>query len=428
MLEYIKKATKNQETDRRQLQEMVVSILQDIEINGESAVRKYAEQFDGFSGEFAVAAEEIRSKTAELSTQIKDDINFAHEQVRTFALAQKASMQQFDTEIFPGLTLGQRLIPCQCAGCYVPGGRFSHAISAIMSIATAKVAEVPFIIACSPPRDDKGIPAAILYAMTVSGVDQILSLGGVQAIGAMAYGVLVDRPADIIVGPGNKYVAEAKRILDGKVGIDVFAGPSENMILADKDADANLAAIDLVSQAEHGYDSPVWLVTDSRTLATAVLEKIPELIDALPDPAVAQAAWCDYGEVVLCSNREEMVEVSNNYSPEHLQVQAKDLDWWLGELKNYGSLFLGEECTVSYGDKASGTNHILPTNKAARYSGGLSVGRFVKTVTYQKMTPEANKVLAPVVARLSRLEGMEGHALAADARLQKYFPSEEQDG
>jgi len=428
MLEYLKKATKTRETGRQELQKAVASIIQDIEANGELAIRRYANKFDGWSGEFTVTAEELRRKTAELPTCIKDDIKFAHDQVRTFALAQKASMRQFDTEIFPGLTLGQRLIPCQCAGCYVPGGRFSHVVSAIMSIATAKAAEVPFTIACSPPRGAQGIPPAILYAMSISGVDEILTLGGVQAIGAMAYGVLVNRSADIIVGPGNKYVAEAKRILYGMVGIDVFAGPSENMILADKHADPNLVAIDLVSQAEHGYDSPVWLVTDSRDLATAVLEIIPTVITALDDPAVAQIAWRDYGEVVLCSKREEMVQVSNTYAPEHLQVQAKDLDWWLAELKNYGSLFLGEECTVSYGDKASGTNHILPTNKAARYSGGLSVGTFIKTVTYQKMTAAANRVLAPVVARLSRLEGMEGHALAADARLRKYFPSKEHDG
>jgi len=427
MSEYLKRAAKTPETGQQETREAVESILRDIEANGESAVRKYADQFDGWAGEFAVTDEELRRKTAELPVRAKDDIRFAHDQVRMFALEQKASMREFEIEVSPGLTLGQRLIPCNCAGCYVPGGRFPHVASAIMSVATAKAAGVPFVIACSPPRDAQGIPPAVLYAMSISGADHIFTLCGIQAIAAMAYGVLVDRPADIIVGPGNKYVVEAKRILYGRVGIDVLAGPTEILILADRAADPDLVATDMVSQAEHGVDSPVWLVTDSRDLAGAVLERIPKVIADLPEPDVAEAAWGNYGEVILCATREEMVEVSNSYAAEHLHVQANDPDWWLGRLRNYGSLFLGEECTVSYGDKASGTNHILPTNKAARYGGGLSVAKFIKGVTYQRMTREANRTLAPVVARISRLEGMEGHALAADARLRKYFPSEKFD-
>jgi sulfopropanediol 3-dehydrogenase len=295
-----------------------------------------------------------------------------------------------------------------------------------MSVATAKAAGVPNVIACSTPYKGEGIHPQVLYAMKVAGADRILTLGGVQAIASMAFGLFTGKPADIIVGPGNKFVAEAKRMLFGQVGIDVFAGPSEVAVIADESADADMVASDLVGQAEHGHESPAWLFTDSKSLAQAVMKKVPELIAKLPDTArdAAGAAWRDYGEVIVCDTREEVAEVSDRYASEHLEVHAKDLDWWLATLTCYGSLFLGEETTVAFGDKVSGPNHILPTKGAAKYSGGLSVHKFMKTLTWQRMTKEASKQLGQVTARISRLEGMEAHARTADDRLAKYFPSE----
>jgi sulfopropanediol 3-dehydrogenase len=293
-----------------------------------------------------------------------------------------------------------------------------------MSIATARAAGVPFVVAVSPSHDGKTINPAILYAASLCKPDIFMMMGGTHAIAAMAYGHFTGKPADVIVGPGNRFVAEAKRILFGQIGIDVFAGPTESLILADKTADPYFVAIDLMSQAEHGYDSPVWLVTDSRKLGEAVINEMPNVIGDLPDPEVATVSWRDYGEVILCSDREEMAKVNDEYAAEHVQVMAGDLGWWLKRLTNYGSLFLGEGCTVSYGDKTSGTNHILPTKKAARYSGGLSVGKFIKTLTYQRLTTEANRKIGAVASRISRIEGMEGHARAADIRLRKYFPDE----
>jgi sulfopropanediol 3-dehydrogenase len=359
--------------------------------------------------------------------RVKDDIKFAYDQVFSFASKQRESMHEFETESFPGVTLGQRLIPVNCAGCYIPGGRFAHIASAIMSIGTARAAGVPYVVAVSPSHDGKTIHPSMLYAASLGNPDVFMMMGATHAIAALAFGHFSGKPADVIVGPGNRFVAEAKRILFGKVGIDVFAGPTESLIIADRTADPYIVAIDLMSQAEHGYDSPVWLVTDSRELAEKVMELMPKVIGDLPDPTVAQAAWRDYGEVVLCSGREEMAEVNDEYAAEHVQVMAEDLDWWLRTLTNYGSLFLGEAATVPHGDKTSGTNHILPTNKAARYSGGLSVGKFIKTLTYQRLTPEANLKIGAVTSRISRLEGMEGHARAADVRLRKYFPQEEFD-
>jgi sulfopropanediol 3-dehydrogenase len=302
-----------------------------------------------------------------------------------------------------------------------------HATSAIMSIATARAAGVPYVVACSPSYKQQGIPPLVLAAMSICQPDIVLTLGGVQAIAAMAFGLLNERPADVIVGPGNRFVAEAKRQLFGRVGIDMIAGPSESLIIADSTADPVIVAVDLMSQAEHGYDSPVWLVTDSRKLGEEVMDLVPRFIKTLPYPEVADQSWADYGQVILCSNREEMVQVSDTYAPEHLQVQAGDHEWWLEQLTNYGSLFLGEGSTVTYGDKAAGTNHILPTGQAARYTGGLSVGKFLKTVTYQSIPPVESFRIGAASSRLSRAEGMEGHARAADVRLQKYFPDYEFD-
>ena len=425
-VEYLKKAAKTAATDEGppRTREIVLDMLTQIRSGGEDAVRRYTEKLDSWTGPIVVDPGQIDAAAGLVSAQTRSDIHFAYEQVYNFARKQRESMLEFETELHPGVIAGQRLIACNVAGCYVPGGRFAHAASAIMSIATARAAGVPFVVACSPPHQGKGIHPSILYAMSVCKPDVILTLGGVQAIAAMAYGVFTGKPADILVGPGNKFVAEAKRILYGEVGIDVFAGPSEIMVIADETADPEIVAVDLVGQAEHGYDSPAILVTTSRALAEQVMKRVPQIIADLPAPAVAEASWRDYGEVVLCPDRQAMVAVADQHAPEHLEVQAADLDWYLGHLTNYGSLFLGEETTVTYGDKTSGPNHILPTKQAARYSGGLSAGKFIKTVTYQRLTKEANRQIGAVAARISRLEGMEAHARSCDARLAKYFPGE----
>jgi len=426
MATHLKNAVKSPKTGEESTRKIVKGIIEDIRDRGEAAVREMAAKFDKWNREFILGDEEKENLIASVPRQVKDDIAFAYKQVHGFAVKQRESMHEFETELYPGVTLGQRLVPCQCAGCYIPGGRFAHAASAIMSVATAKAAGVSFVVACSPPRGDS-INPAVVYALTLAKADAILTLGGVQAIAAMAFGLFTGKSADILIGPGNAYVAEAKRMLFGEIGIDVFAGPTESMVIADKTADPLIVAVDLVSQAEHGYDSPVWLVTDSKELGEKVVEIMPKIIDDLPHPDVAKTSWHDYGEVILCKDRREMAEISDEYAAEHVQVIADDVDWYLYHLKNYGSLFLGEGCTVAYGDKTSGTNHILPTKKAGRYSGGLNVGKFIKTMTYQKLTREANRKIGAVASRISRVEGMEGHARSADIRLRKYFPDKEFD-
>ncbi len=428
MITYIKKASKTPESDEAETREIVENILKAVRENGDDEIlRHYSNKFENWNKKLILEPEEIEERAKHVPQRVKADLAFAYDQVYNFAVKQRESMREFETEITPGVILGQRLIPCDCAGCYIPGGLFAHAASAIMSIATAKAAGVPYVVACSPSHDGETINSAIMCAVSICKPDVFMMMGGAHAIAAMAYGSFTGKPADVIVGPGNRFVAEAKRQLFGKIGIDVFAGPTESLVIADETADPYMVAIDLMSQAEHGYDSPVWLVTDSRELAETVMIQMPKVIADLPETKVATASWRDYGEVVLCSTREEMLEVSNNYAAEHVQVMAEDLDWWLDHLSNYGSLFLGEECTVSYGDKTTGTNHILPTNKAARYSGGLSVGKFIKIVTYQRMTRDASKRIGEVASRISRLEGMEGHARAADIRLRKYFPDDKFD-
>ncbi|WP_251877520.1 histidinol dehydrogenase [Achromobacter sp. Marseille-Q4954] len=422
----LKSASRQPQGNEAAAREVAAEMLANIKSGGEAAVRDYARRLDKWEGEILVGRAEMERRTASIPDGIKRDIEFAAGQVRKFAQAQMASVREFELELAPGLVAGQRLIPVNVAGCYVPTGRYAHIASAYMSIATAKAAGVPMVIACSTPYRGEGIHPQVLYAMQVAGVDAVMTLGGVQAIAAMAYGLFTGKPADIIVGPGNKFVAEAKRMLFGSVGIDVFAGPSEVCIIADASADPAIVASDLVGQAEHGHESPAWLIATDRKLAEAVLKRVPELIASLPPTArdAAGAAWRDYGEVVLCDTRDEAVEVSDRYASEHLEVHCEDLDWWFRHLTCYGSLFLGEETTVAFGDKASGTNHILPTKGAARYSGGLSVHKFIKTVTWQRMTRQASRDTAQVTARISRLEGMEAHARTADDRLAKYFPKE----
>jgi sulfopropanediol 3-dehydrogenase len=424
--EYLKKATLTAKSDASEVHETVKTILADIEAGGDAKALEYAAKFDKYEGSVLLNAEEIAAASALVPERLKADIRFAHDNVRRFAETQKATLTDVELEIAPGFIAGQKAIPVDAAGCYVPGGRYSHVASAIMTVTTAKVAGCRHITACSPPRPGVGVAPAIVYAAHICGADRILAMGGVQGVAAMAFGLFDLPKANILVGPGNQFVAEAKRILFGRVGIDMIAGPTDSLILADKSADALVVATDLVSQAEHGYNSPVWLVTDDRALAETVMQIVPTLIDDLPElnRENAFAAWRDYAEVILCADREEMAEVSDDYAPEHLTVQAEDLDWWLGQLTCYGSLFLGEETTVSYGDKATGTNHVLPTSGAASYTGGLSVHKYMKIVTWQRATREGSKAVAEATARISRLEGMEGHARAADVRLAKYFPDE----
>ena len=429
MPEYLKKAARTSTDDAGDVRDAVQKILDEIEAGGDAKAREYAAKFDKYEGNIVLTRDEIAEAAAKVPQKLKDDIRYAHDNVRRFAEAQKQTIVDFEHEIEPGLIAGQKAIPCQAAGCYAPGGRYAHIASAMMTVTTAKVAGCGHIAACSPPRPDTGVHPAIVYTADLCGADQILALGGVQGIAAMAFGLFGLPKSDILVGPGNQFVAEAKRILFGRVGIDMFAGPTDSLILADETADAEIVAVDLVSQAEHGYNSPVWLATTSRDLAETVMARVPKLISDLPElnGKNAEAAWRDYAEVIVCADREEVATVSDQIAPEHLTVMADDLDWWLNRLQCYGSLFLGEETTVSYGDKASGTNHVLPTSGAAKYTGGLSVHKYMKLVTWQRMTREGSKRVAEATARISRLEGMEGHARAADVRLAKYFPGENFD-
>ena len=422
----VKKPGLSPEQADRQVRDAVETMLADIDARGEAAVRDLAKKFDNWDGDFVLGEEKKHRLIDSVPRHVKDDIRFAYEQVSRFAAAQRDSMQSFEVETHPGVVLGQRVLPVQCAGCYVPGGRYAHAASAIMSVATAKVAGVPFVVAASPPRGD-AIDPAVCYAMDLAGADMILQMGGVHAVASMAKGLFTGREADIIVGPGNAYVAEAKRILFGQVGIDVFAGPTESAIIADHGADPMTIAVDLTSQAEHGVNSPVWLFTTSRALADKVAELVPKVADDMPNAEVVHQAWNDFGEIIVCDSREEVVKVSDRYASEHLQVIADDLEWWKQNLNNYGSLFLGEGSTVTHGDKCSGTNHILPTRRAGRYSGGLNVQKFMKVLTYQQIDEQANRVFSAIGSRISRIEGMEGHARACDWRLRKYFPEQDWD-
>ena len=426
---YLKKAQLTPKSNASEVHETVKNILADIESGGDAKAKEYASKFDQYQGNIILTDDEIQAASDLVPEKLKNDIKFAHDNVKRFAERQKETLKNTEIEIHPGFITGQKVIPVDAAGCYVPGGRYSHIASAIMTVTTAKVAGCKFITACSPPKPNVGVAPAIIYAAHICGADKIMAMGGVQGVASMTYGLFGLPPANILVGPGNQFVAEAKRILFGRVGIDMIAGPTDSLILADETADPFIVATDLVSQAEHGYNSPVWLVTDNETLANNVMNLVPKLIDDLPETnrENATAAWRDYAEVIVCGNREEMASCSDEYAPEHLTVQANDLDWWLERLTCYGSLFLGEETTVSYGDKAAGTNHVLPTSRAANYTGGLSVHKYMKIVTYQRATREGSKSIAEATARISRLEGMEGHARAADVRLAKFFPNEEFD-
>ena len=422
-IQYLKKSPKTSSTDDTKTRGIVEGILKDIEQSKVEGCKELSKKFDKFEGDVVISKERIEEIKKTLDQKTKDDVQFAHERVKKFAEAQlKNYGQDFEVELSEGLFAGQRLIPVNTAGCYVPAGRYAHIASAVMSVTTAKVAGVKNILVCSSPKPDVGVHPTIVYTADLCGADVIMNLGGVQAIAAMTNGLFNNSPADIIVGPGNQFVAEAKRILFGKVGIDLFAGPTEIAVIADETADPEIVAVDLVGQAEHGYNSPAWLYTTSKELAEKVIKRVPELIAELPElPRTnADAAWRDYGEVVLCDTDEEMASISDEYAPEHLEVQTKNLEWFHKRLKNYGSLFIGEETTVAYGDKCSGTNHILPTKGAGRYTGGLFVGKFIKTLSFQRMTKESTELVGAAAARLSRYEGMEAHARTGDVRLKKY--------
>ena len=422
-VKYLKKAIKTPSTDDSKTRTTVQNILNDIEKRREEGIKEITKKFDNYDGEIILSKEKIEEAIKKVDQKTKDDVQFAHERIKKFAEHQLKSMNnEFEVELSKGLFAGQRLIPVNTAGCYIPGGRYAHISSATMAITPAKVAGVKTIICASPPKDKNGAHPGIVYAANLCGADVILNLGGIAAIASMAYGCFNNPEVDFLVGAGNQYVAEAKRILFGKVGIDLFAGPTEIAIIADKSADKEIVAADIVGQAEHGYNSPGWVFTTSKSLATYIMKRIPELIAELPEGprSSAEPAWRDYGEVILCDSNEDMASVSDKYAAEHLEVHAENLDWWLKRLKNYGSLFLGEETTVAYGDKCSGPNHILPTKGAGKYTGGLYVGKFIKCLTFQRMTKEANKIVGATAARLGRAEGMEAHARTGDIRLKKY--------
>ena len=368
-ISYIKKAEKTAYTGEDETRNKVSSILKDLEKTKDQGVKEILKKFDNYEGDILVSKEKIEEINKTLDQKIKDDIQFSHERVRKFAEHQLENLgKDSEVELSPGLIAGQKLIPVNTVGCYVPGGRYNNIASAIMSVTTAKVAGVKKVIATSPPKDSNGANPIIIYTANLCGADVIMNIGGIGAIGALAYGCFGNPEVDMIVGPGNKFVAESKRILFGKVGIDLFAGPTEIGIIADSSADKEIIAYDLVGQAEHGPDSPAWLYTTDKSLCDFVMKRVPEIIKELPEHNKnnAEAAWRDYGEVILCDTREEMVKVSDEYAPEHLEVQTENLNWYFENLKNYGSLFLGEETTVAYGDKCSGPNHILPTKGAGK--------------------------------------------------------------
>ena len=421
MTRYLKKAEPQSRQVNRDLVERVSGMLADIEANRDEAVRRYAKDLDRWDGPgFRVSEDEIAAARKAVSPVFKEDFAFCKKQVTDFAQRQRDSLQSFEQEFGEGITLGQKIIPVGTVGCYIPGGKYPLISAAIMSVATAKVAGVDHVIGAAPPRPGGGIFAPTLYALAESGADEIYTLGGVQALASMAYGCVGMTPVDMITGPGNAYVAEAKRQLFGLVGIDLPAGPTEILVIADDSADPALVATDLLGQAEHGPDSPAWLITTSERLGRSVLAEVERQLLSLPTAEVAGAAWNRLGEIAVVEDDDAAIALSDQYAPEHLEVLTARNDYYLANLTNYGSLFVGEESTVAYGDKGVGTNHTLPTGKAARYTGGLWVGKFLKTVTYQRLTPEASVRVAPIIGRMCAAEGMLAHEITANVRVERY--------
>lgn len=422
MIKYVKKGKEEEEKKEflQQVKSTVETIIEDIENDGDSAISKYSETFDRWNPKsFMLSEDEISACYEELDDSVIEDIKWAQTQVRNFAQIQRDSMKDVEVETLPGVKLGHKHIPMESVGCYVPGGKYPLVASAHMSVVTAKVAGVKRVIAAAPPFNGRPSPA-IVVAMDLAGADEIYCFGGVQAIAAMAIGTETIAPVDMIVGPGNAFVAEAKRQLFGRVGIDLFAGPTETLVIADESVDGELCAADLLGQAEHGPTSPAILLTNSHKLAEDTLAEIERQLTILPTADVAGAAWRDYGEVIVCDTYEEMVEVANGLAFEHVQVMTKNVPYFKENMRNFGALFLGPETNVSYGDKCIGTNHTLPTRKAARYTGGLWVGKFIKTCTFQSATEEASVIVGEYCSRLCAVEGFAGHKEQADIRLRRY--------
>ena len=422
-IHYLKKGktAADKAIDDAQVSEVVKNTLKVIEEKGDAAVREFSEKFDNYSPKsYKLSSSEIDSLISDVSERDMQDIKFAQEQVRKFAQAQRDSMQDIEVETMPGVILGHKNIPVQSVGCYVPAGKFPMVASAHMSVVTASVAKVPRIIACTPPY--QGQPnAAVIAAMHLGGANEIYVIGGIQAVGAMALGTETIDPVDMLVGPGNAYVAEAKRQLFGRVGIDLFAGPTETMVIADETVDAELCATDLLGQAEHGYNSPAVLVTNSQKLAEETQSEIERILTILPTAETASVSWEEYGEVIVCDTYDEMLEVANEIASEHVQVMTDRDDWFLENMHSYGALFIGPRTNVSNGDKVIGTNHTLPTKKAGRYTGGLWVGKYLKTHSYQKITTdEAAVKIGRYCSRLCMLESFVGHAEQANIRVRRY--------
>jgi len=407
--------------DAKKVRDIVTSIIEDIESRGETALREISEKFDKWNPPaFRLSEQQIEDCLSQLSAQTIDDIKFAQAQVRNFAQAQRSSIKDIEVETLPGVILGHKNMPVDSVGCYVPGGKYPLVASAHMSVVTARVAGVPRVIASSPPYHGKPSPA-VVAAMHLGGADEIYCMGGVQAIAAMALGTKTIAPVSMIVGPGNAFVAEAKRQLFGRVGVDLIAGPTETLIIADETVDGEMCATDLLGQAEHGFNTPAILLTTSEKLARETMAEIERLLGILPTAELASVSWRDYGEVIVCDSEEEMAREADRIASEHVQVMTRNPDYFLKNMKNYGALFLGPRTNVAYGDKVIGTNHTLPTGKAARYTGGLWVGKFIKTCTYQRVfTDEASAMIGEYCSRLCVLEGFYGHAEQANIRVRRY--------
>ncbi|MBI0433265.1 histidinol dehydrogenase [Roseomonas sp. KE0001] len=422
MIRYLKKGAEAAETAEydRKVRQTVESLLADVEARGDAAVRELSVKFDKWSPEsFRLTPEQVQALIDSLPSQVIEDIRFAQAQIRRFAEAQKACLTDLEIETLPGVTLGHRNIPVESVGCYIPGGRYPMVASAHMSVLTAKVAGVPRVIACTPPLNGEA-PAATVAAMAMAGADEIYLLGGIQAVAAMALGTETIKPVDMLVGPGNAFVAEAKRQLYGRVGIDLFAGPTETLVIADDTVDAEICATDLLGQAEHGPTSPAVLLTTSRKIAEGIEAEIQRQLKVLPTADIASVAWRDHGQVILCDTDEEMLQVADDIASEHVQVMTRNPRWFRDNMRNYGALFLGPETNVAYGDKVIGTNHTLPTKKAARYTGGLWVGKFIKTCTWQEVKPEASAMVGEYCSRLCAIENFAGHKEQADIRVRRY--------
>lgn len=420
MARYLKKSSVEAKKRNIEVEDIVRRMLAEIEHDGDDAIRRYARDLDHWKEGFRVPEDTIRRVVDSQPETFKQDFAFCQRQIQEFAKRQLDSMHEFEAEFGDGITLGQKLIPVRKVGCYIPGGKYPLVNATLMSVGTARVAGCEHIVGCAPPRSPEGIFPPTLYGLHAAGADEIYCIGGVQALAAMAYGLVGMRSVDLITGPGNAFVSEAKRQLFGVVGIDLLAGPTEILIIADDSADPSLVATDLLGQAEHGPDSPAWLITTSESLGRAVITEVERQLESLPTRDIASRSWADFGEVVVTESDDEAIEASDRYAPEHLEVMTARDDYYLENLRNYGSLFVGEESTVAYGDKGVGTNHTLPTSGAARYTGGLWTGKFIKTVTYQRLTREASRRIAPTMARQCEVEGMLAHKITADVRRLRY--------